>query len=132
MQGGPMEELVLANEISDTLNEFYDQPVTSVIDALAIQATGRWKQWTLFNPARFAKYYLNNGTGDTDALMATKAGKGVVKKLPQAFREVHGMIYGKKVPTGALQEALQKGVIQSSLVMQEVRSMGPAGQMSRN
>ena len=123
MLGGPMEELILPNEIAETLNDFYDRGVTGMLDAVAVEVTGRWKQWTLFNPARFAKYYLNNVTGDMDALIATRAGKGVAKKIPQAFREVAAMIYRNQVSDN-LVEALDKGVVQSSLVMQEVTSMG--------
>ena len=124
MMGGPMEELVLPQEITATLNEFYDEGVTGAVDALAVMVTGRWKQWVLFNPARFAKYYLNNVTGDMDALLATKAGKGVAKQIPQAFRDVKRMIYNNEI-SDTLAEALEKGVVQSSLVMQEVTGMGP-------
>lgn len=123
MLGGPMEEMILDTRVSETLNEFYDAPITSVIDGLAVTLQGRWKQWTLFNPARFAKYYLNNMTGDIDALMATSAGRKVIGKVPQAWREVRGMIRdGELTPT--LEQALDKGVIQSSLVMQEIQGMG--------
>ena len=132
MVGGPMEEMVVDDRISDTLNEFYDGEITSVIDALAVQVTGRWKQWTLFNPLRFAKYYLNNITGDTDALLATKAGKPVAKKLPQAFKEIKQLIAGKAPSeiSESLAEAMEKGVVMSSLVMQEVRAMGPLSEDS--
>ena len=125
MIGGPMEEMVLPVEISATLNEFYDEGTTSMMDALAVQVTGRWKQWTLFNPARFAKYYLNNVTGDMDALLASRKFRPIAKKLPQAFKDVHKMVYKNKVE-GDLVSAMDKGVIQSSLVMQEIQGMGPA------
>ena len=73
MIGGPMEEMVLPTEIAETLNEFHDEAITGAVDGLAVMVTGRWKQWVLFNPARFAKYYINNVTGDTDALLATRS-----------------------------------------------------------
>ena len=122
--GGPMEEMVLSEELAETLNDFYDENITSLIDGWAVQLTGRWKQWTLFNPARFAKYYLNNLTGDIDALLATPAGRKIFARLPRAFREVRGMIQKGEL-TADLEEALDKGVIQSSLVMQEIQNMGP-------
>ena len=124
MVGGPMEEIVLPKEIVATLNEFYDEGITGAVDGVAVWLTGRWKQWVLFNPARFAKYYLNNLTGDTDALLATKAGSGVRRKLPQAWREVRAMIRDNEIAP-MLAESLERGVVQSSLVMQEVVNMGP-------
>ena len=127
MTGGPMEELVIPKELADTLNEFRDKDAESRIDEIAQTLQGRWKQWTLFNPARFAKYYINNVTGDADALLATPAGKGVAKNIPRAFGEVRKMLKDRQL-TGTLAEALEKGVIQSSLVMQEIQSMGPLAQ----
>lgn len=123
MLGGPMEELVLPNEIAETLNDFYDQGATSMIDELAITVTSRWKQWTLFNPARFSKYFLNNMTGDIDALLATRAGTGVAKHLPQAWRDMRAVIFQGERPSDTAREALERGVIQSSLVMQEITGM---------
>jgi len=123
MLGGPMEELILPNEIAITLDEFHDNDIGGMLDALAVTVTGRWKQWTLFNPARFAKYYINNMTGDTDALLATRAGKGVAKQLPRAFKDVKRMLYDQVIDHD-LNEALEKGVVQSSLVMQEITGMG--------
>ena len=132
MIGGPMEEMLLPANISETLNDFHDKGVANLIDAGAVEIVGRWKQWTLFNPARFAKYYLNNMTSDIDALIATKAGRPVAKKIPQAWREVRAMIKENKL-TPELQEALEKGVIQSSMTMTENRQHGrtPAGSVPR-
>ena len=123
MIGGPMEELVIPQEVADTLNDFHDEGAANMLDALTIETVGRWKQWTLFNPARFAKYYLNNMTGDFDALLATPAGIGVARKIPQAWREVKAMIKTNELTDG-LRESLDKGVVQSSLVMQEITARG--------
>ena len=127
--GGPMEEMVIPQEVADTLNDFHDEGAANMLDALAIETVGRWKQWTLFNPARFAKYYLNNVTGDFDALLATPAGMGVARKIPQAWGEVRAMIRKNEL-TDDLREALDKGVVQSSLIMQEITARGALAQDS--
>ena len=42
MLGGPMEELILDKRISETLNNFYDTEVSSVIDGIGIELQSRY------------------------------------------------------------------------------------------
>ena len=117
--GGPKEQMVLPVPIAETLNEFHDKHVENMLDELAIELQARWKQWILFQPLSLIKYNLNNVTGDSDAIIATGTAKEMFAQKNIAFREVYQMIYNNKL-TDNLKDALDMGVIQSSLIAQEL------------
>ena len=123
--GGPKKELIIPDYLAESLNTFRDADAEFALDSMARLATSYWKQWVLFNPRRFFKYYLNNMTGDIDAIIANKAMAPIAKQLPRAFKDMRKLLYGdgrENLPA-ALQEAMEKGVIHTGLTAQEIHNL---------
>jgi hypothetical protein len=77
-----------------------------------------WKRWVLINPRRYFKYNFNNITGDFDAIMA--GNPKLLRFVGQAGRELAGVMRGKAKPTARYEEALERGVFDSGLTVQEI------------
>ena len=119
--GGPKEQMVLPVEIADTLDQFHDSNVENMLDQIAVELQAKWKMWMLFQPLSLIRYNLNNVTGDVDAILATGTSKEMMGYANTAFREIHQMIYKNEL-SPEVKEALDMGVIQSSLVTQELEN----------
>ena len=134
MLGGPKHEMIIDDSLAETLNEFHDKDVANGFDWLTRTITSRWRQWILFQPRRFAKYILNNRTGDLDALLGNPSAVGAMKYMGTAWADLR-RFYGDEKPSELLLEALDKGVVQTGLTMQEIQSAGevsnsPSGDLS--
>ncbi len=116
--GGPRYQMVIPQELADTLTNFQSQYDESVILNLLEAPTRAWKVWTLFNPRRWLKYMINNWSGDIDAAIA--GNPAILKKTNQAMRELYDVMYGGKDPSARYQEALTWGVFDSGITIQEI------------
>src|SRR3546814_4543363 len=111
--GGPKYQMVIPQEMADTLNSFGDTQAEGLFDAMLATPLAMWKRWVLINPRRVLKYNLNNLSGDMDAVIA--GNPRALKKLPQAIRELwHVMIKGEE-PSVRYREAVERGVFDSGL-----------------
>ena len=63
-------------------------------------------------------------TSDLDVMVALPQGRRILTHVPEAIRELVNVHRGLAAPSPALIEAMQKGVIQSSRVLQEFMEIG--------
>ncbi|KKL62709.1 hypothetical protein LCGC14_2182490, partial [marine sediment metagenome] len=116
--GGPRYQMVLPEEIVDTMDSFDDQDADSIIEAVFSLPVRYWKRWVLINPRRVIKYNLNNLSGDLDAVIA--GNPRALKKLPQAIKELRQVMLKGKTPSTRYREAVDRGVFDSGLTIQEI------------
>lgn len=117
--GGPRYQMIIPQELADTLSNFNSPFDESVVASVLEVPTRWWKVWTLFNPRRAPKYIINNWSGDLDAVIA--GNPGVLKKAGQARREIWDVLVKGKEPTNPrYAEALDRNVFQTGLTLQEI------------
>ena len=116
--GGPKYQMVLPEELANTLSNLGDPHADSLLDTLAATPLSLWKRWVLINPRRVLKYNLNNLSGDLDAVIA--GNPRAVKKLPQAIKELYRVMIGGETPSERYREAVDRGVFDSGLTIQEI------------
>jgi hypothetical protein len=116
--GGLKYQMVLPQELATTLNSLRDEDAEGLFDALAAGPTRLWKIWTLINPRRWFKYNFNNFFGDLDAVIA--GNPKALKKLPRAMRELRQVMQKGKTPSDRYREAVERGVFDSGLTVQEI------------
>ena len=118
--GGPKEQMILPDYLTEDLNNFRDPYIEGALDKIWVGLQSNWKRWILFMPWRIFKYNLNNTTSDIDAIIANRSAHDTMKHIPQAFKEIYGYLYKGETATQELKEALNFGVINSTLVAQEI------------
>ena len=97
---------------------------SGAIDDAARAILTTWKQWTLLNPTRAIKYNLNNMSGDLDIVLAYNP--KILKYAPDAIRDAWAYYKGK-ASTPEVRQAIEYGVINSGLTVQEIPDIGEAG-----
>jgi tRNA G10 N-methylase Trm11 len=126
--GGPQYQMVLPEDLAETLNNLQHPYVEGMFDHLAAVPTGYWKIWTLINPRRWAKYNINNLSGDLDAVIA--GNPRLLKRVPEAFRELRAVMFQNGAPSARYNEALERGVFGSGLTIQEVPDVNTLDQFA--
>jgi hypothetical protein len=126
--GGPQYQMVLPDALADTINTLQHPYIDGIIDHLVSAPTGYWKIWTLINPRRWAKYNINNFSGDLDAVIA--GNPRILKRFGEAFRELKAVTYGNEAPSARYNEALERGVFSSGLTIQEVPDISTLDQFA--
>ena len=121
--GPPMQEMVLTNEVAVTLDTFHDPMIDGWIDPLYVRTTRFLKKWYLLIMWRVLKYVTNNFSGDTDGWLQSGQFIKHVKNLPRAFRMLYGVMYKRRPIPEQLQKMINRGVIQSGLVMQDIENI---------
>ena len=116
--GGPKYQLVIRDELADTFNSLRDEHADGLIESAFSTPLAYWKRWVLINPRRVIKYNLNNLSGDLDAVIA--GSPRVVRKLPQAIRELWQVMIKGETPSDRYREAVDRGVFDSGLTIQEI------------
>lgn len=116
--GGPKYQMVLPEGVADTLNSIRDDHADGMFDALAAVPLSLWKRWVLINPRRVLKYNLNNLSGDLDGVIA--GNPRALKKLPRAIKELYQVMIQGKAPSARYREAVDHGVFDSGLTIQEI------------
>jgi predicted RNA methylase len=116
--GGPKYQLVIPEELADTLANLKDTHAEGLVDFLAAKPLGAWKIWTLISPRRWFKYNFNNLSGDLDAVIA--GAPRVLKKLPAAIGELYDVMLKGKTPSQNYRDAVERGVFDSGLTVQEI------------
>ena len=124
--GGPKYQMVLPEELVDTLNSLRDEDADSLIEAVFAVPLRFWKRWVLINPRRVLKYNLNNLSGDADAVIA--GNPRALKKMPQSIRELWQVMIKGKTPSKRYREAVERGVFDSGLTIQEIPDINYLGE----
>lgn len=127
--GGPKYEMVIPEELATTLNSLRNDFEENIILHLIEAPTRMWKLWTLFNPRRFPKYFLNNLSGDLDAVIA--GNPKVLKKAPAAAAELFKVIVKKQTPSDRYVEAVARGVFDSGFTVQEIPDINALSDFQR-
>lgn len=116
--GGPREEMLLRDEVAETLNNLRSIPETTAGKEFIKEITKGWKIYTLFNPRRAIRYNIQNMIGDLDAVMAGSPGS--IKFFKQATEELYQVFYGEKVMSGPMADYFERGGLSSNLTDQEI------------
>jgi len=116
--GGDRYKMILPEELAHTLDTIRDPDTDNLIVFASGKILRSWKIWTLINPRRFIKYNLNNLSGDLDAVIAGNPQS--IKRWGQAFRELKSVMLQGGRPSADMQEAIERGVIDSGLTLQEI------------
>jgi len=126
--GGRKDEWVIPIEVAEQLNELEPDktPIGLVGKIGNVQSSflGAWKFWKLFNPPGFIKYELNNLTGDFDVAFAYDP-KIVTQYSKQAYQDLYDFHVKKKPLPKDMEELLQKGVLGSGYMLQDLAEMRP-------
>ncbi len=117
-KGSRFREMVVKQEVADTLNKISEPPSTSSIGQVSRAVVTPWKQWTLMSPTRFIKYELRNISGDADAVFAMNP--RAFTKVPQAVRELYQAVINDRPMTPTLKEWFNRGGMESSLFVHEL------------
>ncbi len=127
--GGDKYKMILPDEVAATLNKLRRDDVEGILgEALAIPVR-YWKRWVLINPRRVIKYNLNNLTGDIDAVIA--GNPRLLRRTPEAAMEVARVMRNKAAPSARYQEAIERGVFDSGLSIQEIPDINALSAFSR-
>ena len=121
--GGPKYQMVLPEEIADTLDQFRDTELEGIIDTWFTAWTNAWKKWVLINPAGLWLYNFRNTSGDLDHTIANFGLKGVKNMKPhivEAVRQLWRIQYGSEPQTDAYKLARKLGVVDSGFALNEV------------
>jgi hypothetical protein len=121
--GGRKMELAIPAELAETL----DKPFPDKVDNVLIQMFVRkpilmWKQWTLLQPLRVAKYNLRNLTGDLEAVFLGNF--KTLTKVPRAAKDLYRVFYADGAMSDSLRNWFQRGGFESTLQVQEIDSAG--------
>jgi hypothetical protein len=117
-KGSPFKELVVKQEVADTLNKISEPPSESALGKISRSLVTPWKVWTLMSPNRAIKYNLRNITGDADALFTMN--KGSFKQVPRATSELFQTIYGDRAMTPEMGEWFRRGGMETTSPVQEL------------
>ena len=116
--GGDKYTMILPAEVAATLDGFGDTRQAGLF-AHAVEGNLRgWKVWRLLNPHTVVRYRLNNFSGDLDATIA--GNPRAILKLRQATGEVIDVMYRGKSPSKRYDEAIEMGVFDAGLTVQEI------------
>ena len=116
--GGLRKQLVLPEEVADTLDNLYTTPQPNFVMEAAKFLTTKWKQWVLFNPRRLFKYNYQNFIGDADAVIA--GNPKIFRNTARAVKELENVFFlGRPMPT-EMREFFERGGISSTLTVQEI------------
>lgn len=117
-KGSPFKEMVVKQEVADTLNKISQPPSDNPIAALSRSIIRPWKFWVLMSPTRLIKYNLRNITGDADVLFAMNP--SAFKKVPQAVKELYQVFYGDRAMNGTMRDWFERGGMETTLNVQEL------------
>lgn len=117
-KGSRFKELVVKQEVADTLNKVSTPPTESVLGKISRALVTPWKVWVLMSPTRAIKYNLRNVTGDADALFTMN--KSAFKKVGQAEKELYQTIYGDRAMTPEMGEWFKRGGMETTSPIQEL------------
>lgn len=116
--GGDKYQMVIPEELAATLNQLRDPVTESFVDEVLTVPTRLWKQWVLINPRRVLKYNINNLSGDLDAIFAGNPHS--LTRVGEAAKELYAVMRKDAKPSARYQEAVDRGVFDSGLTIQEV------------
>jgi len=126
--GGKRDEWAIPIEVAAQLNSLEADKESGPVAAAAKMVTGgglaQWKFWKLFNPIGFLKYEINNLTGDFDVAFAYDP-KIITQYSKQAYQDLYDFHVNKKPLTKDMEDLLQKGVLGSGYMLQDLTEMKP-------
>lgn len=116
--GGNKYAMILPKEVADTLNLLRREDVEGLLGGLITEPLKAWKRWVLINPRRIIKYNLNNLTGDLDAVLA--GNPKLLRHVSKSAQELALVMRDKAAPSARYREAVERGVFDSGLSIQEI------------
>lgn len=126
--GGRKDEWAIPVEVAKQLDELKPEeargPVAEAVGKLSGGGVAQWKYWKLFNPLGFIKYELNNLTGDFDVAFAYSP-EIISKYSKQAYQDLYDYHVNDKPLPADMEELLQKGVLGSGYMLQDLAEMKP-------
>ena len=126
--GGRKDEWAIPVEVAKQLEQLKPEeaggPVSETVGKLSGGGVAQWKYWKLFNPLGFLKYELNNLTGDFDVAFAYSP-EIIRKYSKQAYQDLYDYHVNNKPLPADMEELLQKGVLGSGYMLQDLAEMKP-------
>ena len=120
--GGPRYQMVLPEEIADTLDNYRDSELEGILDTWATWFTSAWKKWVLINPAGVFLYNFRNLSGDLDHVVANFGPrfKEFKPTFVDSIKELYAVQYKGAQQGSTYQAARALGVIDSGFALNEV------------
>ena len=116
--GGEQYMMVLPTELAVTLENFRDNNSSDAWLSILEMPMRMWKKWVLINPRAVLRYNVNNLSGDLAAIIA--GNPRALLKVPEAWRMLRHVMYQDGEPEAVHMDAINRGVIDSNLTMQEI------------
>ena len=128
--GGKKAQWVIPTGLAQTLDTFRTFEDVAPLERLARKTGTAWKQWTLLSPLRVFRYNINNMSGDLDIALAysPRILKHFRASASLALRYMRGQASDRQ--QALVQLAIQHGVYNSGLRVQEIDDIKAAGLMS--
>jgi hypothetical protein len=127
-------EWVLPAEIAEALDgqDFINLVDDNVAAIFAEKSLNWWKRWILINPARIAKYNINNLSGDADICFAYNP--RIFKYAKQAAHDMWKFHYGKEMTPELKAEfdlAVRNSVVGSGMTVHDIPDISEAPQLKK-
>ncbi|MBE3144247.1 MAG: hypothetical protein IMZ61_10040, partial [Planctomycetes bacterium] len=121
--GGKRKEMILKNEIIETLNNLTKPDHNNAIAKGSAYIMRQWKEKiALLNPRGLFKYNARNLTGDAEAVFV--GNPSAFTKSPGAFRELWNAFYGDGTMGKNLSDFFEMGGFESTLQALEINKFG--------
>ena len=122
VMGGPKYQMVLNQEVADTLNSFRDNHLENMVSGLTEHAVRAWKINTLLTPAKVLKYSIRNVSGDLDHVIAAMGVKGLDRgEIKGSTKELWNVMFRGGEPSPLYKKAQQGAVLEGGFVLNEVQ-----------
>ena len=116
--GQKKTEFAVPERIAKQLDSMKPAREDFAFEKIARTLNTNWKIWTLLNPLKVTRYNLNNMSGDLDIVLAYDP--TILKHFKSAAKDLYSYQIRKKAPTKEILEAIQKGVLDSGLTLEEI------------
>lgn len=118
VMGGSRYTMILPEDVANTLDNLRRQDMENLFSHLVKDPVRYWKRWVLINPRRWLKYNINNMSGDMDAALA--GNPRAIGRMKEAAVELAAVMRKKQQPSARYNEAIERGVFDSGLSIQEI------------
>lgn len=118
--GPKKQEWIIPKPLAKVLDTLVT-PSDTWINRLAEAGIAGWKKYILLNPQRFAKYELNNASGDVDFVFAAQP--KIFKEAKQAAVDAWNFNIKGKPASGDMKTWLDTGVLDSGWRASEVKDI---------
>ena len=112
LMGGPKYQLVVDDELGETLKEFRDEHLTSQVNTVMRAVISGWKTMMTVFPTKVIKYNIRNVSGDVDHVNSAMGWRALKPTdIGQAWRELWDVQMNQGEPSADYEIAREKAVL---------------------